>query len=41
MKRKKEGEEWYAKISYQDYEEDIDDPADVDKMIQKGTMWSA
>ncbi|KAA0722606.1 Interferon-induced GTP-binding protein [Triplophysa tibetana] len=28
-------EEWHAKISYQDYEGDIDDPADVENEIRK------
>uniref|UniRef100_A0A3Q1JSI3 Interferon-induced GTP-binding protein Mx n=1 Tax=Anabas testudineus TaxID=64144 RepID=A0A3Q1JSI3_ANATE len=37
MKRKKEGEEWYGKISYQNHEEEIDDPADVEKKIREGT----
>nr|XP_046240531.1 interferon-induced GTP-binding protein Mx-like [Scatophagus argus] len=35
MKRKKEGEDWYGKISYQDYEEEIDDPVDVEEMIRE------
>ncbi|XP_075952229.1 interferon-induced GTP-binding protein Mx [Anarhichas minor] len=35
MKRRKEGEEWYGKISYQGYEEEIEDPADVEKMIRE------
>ncbi|KAM8756298.1 uncharacterized protein AB9X84_009540 [Acanthopagrus schlegelii] len=35
MKRKKEGEEWYGKISYQDHEEELDDPADVEKKIRE------
>ncbi|GAA6222302.1 interferon-induced GTP-binding protein Mx-like [Lates japonicus] len=35
MKRKKEGEEWYGKISYQDHEEEIEDPADVEKKIEE------
>uniref|UniRef100_A0A672ZBC3 Interferon-induced GTP-binding protein Mx n=1 Tax=Sphaeramia orbicularis TaxID=375764 RepID=A0A672ZBC3_9TELE len=35
MKRQKSGEEWYGKISYQDHEEDIDDPADVEKKIKE------
>uniref|UniRef100_A0A3Q1JRY5 Interferon-induced GTP-binding protein Mx n=1 Tax=Anabas testudineus TaxID=64144 RepID=A0A3Q1JRY5_ANATE len=35
MKRKKEGEEWYGKISYQNHEEEIDDPADVEKKIRE------
>ncbi|CAK6958698.1 interferon-induced GTP-binding protein Mx-like [Scomber scombrus] len=35
MKRMKEGEEWYGKISYQDQEEEIEDPADVEKKIRE------
>ncbi|XP_075952230.1 interferon-induced GTP-binding protein Mx-like [Anarhichas minor] len=35
MKRRKEGEEWYGKISYQGYEAEIEDPADVDAMIRE------
>ncbi|XP_044023594.1 interferon-induced GTP-binding protein Mx isoform X2 [Siniperca chuatsi] len=35
MKRKKEGEEWYGKISYQNHEEEIEDPADVEKKIRE------
>uniref|UniRef100_A0A3P9M2H4 Interferon-induced GTP-binding protein Mx n=1 Tax=Oryzias latipes TaxID=8090 RepID=A0A3P9M2H4_ORYLA len=35
MKRKKEGEEWYGKISYQDREEEIDDPTTVEKKIRE------
>nr|AZL95661.1 Mx1 protein [Miichthys miiuy] len=35
MKRKKEGEEWYGKISYQENEEEIKDPADVEKKIRE------
>ncbi|XP_054482825.1 interferon-induced GTP-binding protein Mx [Anoplopoma fimbria] len=35
MKRKKEGEEWYGKISYQDHEEEIEDPVLVEKMIRE------
>ncbi|KAM4612489.1 interferon-induced GTP-binding protein Mx3-like isoform 1-T2 [Polymixia lowei] len=35
MKRKREGEEWYGKISYHDHEEEIEDPADVDKKIRQ------
>ncbi|XP_008289661.1 interferon-induced GTP-binding protein Mx [Stegastes partitus] len=34
MKRRKEGEEWFGKISYQDHEEMIEDPADVEKKIR-------
>ncbi|XP_068599100.1 interferon-induced GTP-binding protein Mx-like [Brachionichthys hirsutus] len=34
MKRRKEGEDWYGKISYQDHEEEIEDPADVEKKIR-------
>lgn len=36
MKRKKEGEEWYGKISYQDHEEDLDDPEKVEAKIREG-----
>uniref|UniRef100_A0A8C8HV29 Interferon-induced GTP-binding protein Mx n=1 Tax=Oncorhynchus tshawytscha TaxID=74940 RepID=A0A8C8HV29_ONCTS len=35
MKRKKEGEEWHGKISYQDREEEIEDPSDVENKIRK------
>ncbi|XP_039654490.1 interferon-induced GTP-binding protein Mx-like isoform X2 [Perca fluviatilis] len=35
MKRRREGEEWYGKISYQDCEKEIEDPADVDKKIRE------
>ncbi|KAF7651959.1 hypothetical protein LDENG_00103130 [Lucifuga dentata] len=35
MKRKKEGEEWYGKISYQETEKEIDMPADVEKHIRE------
>uniref|UniRef100_A0A8C8I387 Uncharacterized protein n=1 Tax=Oncorhynchus tshawytscha TaxID=74940 RepID=A0A8C8I387_ONCTS len=35
MKRKKEGEEWHGKISYQDREEEIEDPSDVEKKIRE------
>ncbi|XP_069367181.1 interferon-induced GTP-binding protein Mx [Paralichthys olivaceus] len=35
MKRKKAGNVWYGKISYRDYEEEIDDPADVEKKIRE------
>ncbi|XP_035857798.1 interferon-induced GTP-binding protein Mx [Sander lucioperca] len=35
MKRRREGEEWYGKISYQDCEKDIEDPADVEKKIRE------
>ncbi|CAB1353579.1 unnamed protein product [Coregonus sp. 'balchen'] len=35
MKRKREGEEWHGKISYQDHEEEIEDPSDVEKKIRK------
>ena len=38
MKRKKEGEEWYGKISYQDHEEELDDPTDVEKKIREGAV---
>ncbi|TKS65634.1 Mx Interferon-inducible [Collichthys lucidus] len=35
MKRRKEGEEWYGKISYQGDEEEIEDPADVEEKIRE------
>ncbi|XP_049893069.1 interferon-induced GTP-binding protein Mx isoform X3 [Epinephelus moara] len=35
MKRKKEGEEWYGKISYQGCEEEIEDPSDVENKIRE------
>ncbi|XP_040059231.2 interferon-induced GTP-binding protein Mx [Gasterosteus aculeatus] len=38
MKRRREGEEWYGKISYQDYEEEIKDPADVEKLIREAQV---
>ncbi|KAM6930113.1 interferon-induced GTP-binding protein Mx-like [Lycodopsis pacificus] len=38
MKRKKEGEEWYGKISYEGYEEEIKDPADVKKIIREAQV---
>uniref|UniRef100_A0A7N8Y020 Interferon-induced GTP-binding protein Mx n=1 Tax=Mastacembelus armatus TaxID=205130 RepID=A0A7N8Y020_9TELE len=34
MKRRKEGQEWYGRISYQGHEEEIEDPADVEKFIR-------
>ncbi|XP_042358390.1 interferon-induced GTP-binding protein Mx-like [Plectropomus leopardus] len=34
MKRKKEGEKWYGKISYHNYEEEIEDPAKVERKIR-------
>ncbi|KAF6731776.1 Interferon-induced GTP-binding protein Mx [Oryzias melastigma] len=38
MKRKKEGEDWYGKISYQDREEELDDPTTVEKKSEKDDM---
>ncbi|XP_028261295.1 interferon-induced GTP-binding protein Mx-like [Parambassis ranga] len=35
MTRKKEGEEWNGKISYQGYMEEIQNPADVEKKIRE------
>ncbi|CAN9512551.1 unnamed protein product [Ophioblennius macclurei] len=35
MKRKKKGDEWYGKISYQDVEDELEGPADVEKKIRK------
>lgn len=37
MKRIK-GEEWYGKISYQDHEEEIEEPSDVEDMIREGKI---
>lgn len=39
MKRKKEGEEWFGKISYQSHEEEIEEPADVEKKIREGPVY--
>lgn len=36
MKRVKEGEDWHGKISYNDIEEEIEDPVDVEKKIREG-----
>ncbi|XP_040889729.1 interferon-induced GTP-binding protein Mx-like [Toxotes jaculatrix] len=33
MKRRREGEEWYGKITYQNHEEEIEDPANVEEKI--------
>ncbi|TNN34508.1 Interferon-induced GTP-binding protein Mx [Liparis tanakae] len=38
MKRRREGEDWYGKISYQDHEIEIEDPADVDGMIREAQI---
>ncbi|XP_041638606.1 interferon-induced GTP-binding protein Mx [Cheilinus undulatus] len=35
MKRKKEGEPWFGRISYQSHEEELEDPADVEKKIRE------
>ncbi|MEQ2172929.1 hypothetical protein GOODEAATRI_026398 [Goodea atripinnis] len=35
MKRRKEGQEWYGKISYQEHKEKLDDPAIVEKKIRE------
>ncbi|XP_076012549.1 interferon-induced GTP-binding protein Mx3-like [Genypterus blacodes] len=35
LKRKKEGEEWFGKISYKDYEEETDNPEYVEAMIRE------
>ncbi|XP_037622357.1 interferon-induced GTP-binding protein Mx-like isoform X1 [Sebastes umbrosus] len=35
MKRRRGGEEWYGKISYKDYEEELEEPADVEKKIRE------
>lgn len=36
MTKTKEGEAWYGKISYRDFEEKIKEPAVVEKMIREG-----
>ncbi|XP_070693695.1 interferon-induced GTP-binding protein Mx-like [Pempheris klunzingeri] len=38
MKRQKEGEEWYGKISYKGCEEDIGHPADVETKIKEAQI---
>lgn len=38
MKRRKEGQEWYGKISYQEIQEEIEDPVEVEKKIREGTV---
>uniref|UniRef100_A0A3Q2VXY3 Interferon-induced GTP-binding protein Mx n=1 Tax=Haplochromis burtoni TaxID=8153 RepID=A0A3Q2VXY3_HAPBU len=38
MMRKKEGEAWYGKISYRDFEEKIKEPALVEKMIREAQL---
>ncbi|XP_041638721.1 interferon-induced GTP-binding protein Mx-like [Cheilinus undulatus] len=35
MKRKKEGEPWFGRISYQNHEEELEDPTDVEKKIRE------
>ncbi|KAK5616442.1 hypothetical protein CRENBAI_011202 [Crenichthys baileyi] len=35
MKRRKEGQGWYGKIRYQGHEEELDDPATVEKKIRE------
>uniref|UniRef100_A0A672GKM4 Interferon-induced GTP-binding protein Mx n=1 Tax=Salarias fasciatus TaxID=181472 RepID=A0A672GKM4_SALFA len=35
MKRKRKGDGWYGKISYQDCEEELEGPADVEKKIRE------
>lgn len=37
MKRNKQGQEWHGKISYQGKEEEMNDPAEVEKKIREGT----
>lgn len=37
MKRRREGQDWYGKISYQEFEEELNDPAIVEKKIREGT----
>lgn len=36
MIRSKEEEKWHGRISYQNHEEDFDDPAEVEKKIREG-----
>ncbi|XP_019214270.1 interferon-induced GTP-binding protein Mx isoform X1 [Oreochromis niloticus] len=38
MMKKKEGEAWYGKISYRDFEEKIKEPALVEKMIREAQL---
>ncbi|KAF3689568.1 Interferon-induced GTP-binding protein Mx Interferon-inducible Mx protein [Channa argus] len=38
MKRNKEGETWYGKISYQSYNEEIKNPADVEEKIREAQV---
>ncbi|KAK2862440.1 hypothetical protein Q5P01_001973 [Channa striata] len=38
MKRNKEGEKWFGKISYQDYNEEINNPADVEEKIREAQV---
>ncbi|KAF3855953.1 hypothetical protein F7725_016676 [Dissostichus mawsoni] len=40
MKRRKEGEGWYGKISYQDFEEELKDLAGVENKIREGTVYT-
>ena len=40
MKRRKEGEGWYGKISYQGFEEELKDLAGVEKKIREGTVYT-
>nr|ACF75866.1 Mx1 protein [Oplegnathus fasciatus] len=35
MKRNRKGEEWYGKISYRDFEDEIKNPANVEKKIKE------
>lgn len=37
MKRNKRDQEWHGKISYQGKEEEMNDPAEVEKKIREGT----
>lgn len=40
MTRKSNADEWYGKISYQGCKEEIKNPADVEKKIREGTVYS-
>lgn len=39
MKSVKEGQVWWGKISYHNTEEEIEDPADVEKKIREGLSY--
>lgn len=37
MKKSKKKDFWHGKIKYEDYEEETEDPEDVEKMIRNGS----